>query len=319
MTPSESSMVILASEYLALRRGLGFDLRIHGRLLLDFARYADESGHRGAITLDLAIRWALRSKAGSAHIDQRLSIVRQFARHRVAFDPATEVPPPGLLGGFPRRRKPPHIYSDREITELLRAAAALRPRGGLRPQTYVTLFSLLTATGLRISEARRLTRDDVDLDAGLLVIREGKFRKSRLVPLHATVVQALRRYADLRDGYWKPAPSECFLRTEHASSLRMGAVHGTFSGLRSRLGWTAQGRARLPRIHDLRHTFAVRRLLRWYQEGADVDQKLPALATYLGHARVADTYWYLSAVPELLALTSQRFERFAQRETRRPR
>lgn len=319
MSPSNTSMVILASEYLALRRGLGFDLHIQGRMLLDFACYADETGHRGAITLELASRWARRSKAGPAHIDQRLSIVRQFARHRAAFDPATEVPPPGLLGGFPRRRKPPHIYSDHEMKELLRAAAALRPRGGLRPQTYVTLFSLLSATGLRISEARRLTRDDVDLHAGLLVIRESKFRKSRLVPLHPTAVRALQRYADLRDGYWKPARSECFFRTEHAASLRMRAVHQTFSGLRSRLGWTAQGRTRMPRIHDLRHTFAVRRLLRWYEEGVDIDQKLPALATYLGHARVADTYWYLSAIPELLALTSQRFEHFAQRDAREAR
>lgn len=319
MTSPETSMVILASEYLALRRGLGFGLRIQGRMLLDFARYADESGHRGAITLELATGWARCSRAGAAYIDQRLSIVRQFARHRAAFDPTTQVPPPGLLGGFPRRRKPPHIYSEREITELLRAAQALRPRGGLRPKTYVTLFSLLVATGLRISEACRLTGDDVDLHAGLLVIRESKFRKSRLVPLHPTTVQALRRYAALRDRYGKPARSECFFRTDHAASLRTRVADRTFSGLRSRLGWTAHGRTRMPRIHDLRHTFAVRRLLRWYEEGADVDQKLPALATYLGHANVADTYWYLSAIPELLALTSQLFEHFAQPEAREPR
>jgi integrase len=220
----------------------------------------------------------------------------------------------GLLGGFPRRRKPPHIYSDGEIADLLRAAAALRPPGGLRPQTYVTLFALLAATGLRISEARRLTTHDVDLEAGRLVIRESKFRKSRLVPLHPTAVTGLRRYADLRDRYAGLPRSERFFRTEHAVELKQRAVESSFERLRVRLGWTAQGRTRRPRIHDLRHTFAVRRLLRWYEEGADLDRKLLALATYLGHTKVADTYWYLSAIPELLAITSKRFEHFARRE-----
>jgi integrase len=211
------------------------------------------------------------------------------------------------------RRKPPHIYSDAEIAQLLRAAAGLRPRGGLRPQTYVTLFSLLACTGLRVSEAHNLTIRDVDLGASLLVIRETKFRKSRLVPLHPSAVTALARYAAFRDRYANFSRSEYFFRTDHAASLRKRAVEGTFDKLRTRLYWTVQGRARRPRIHDLRHTFAVRRLLRWYEEGADVDQKILALSTYLGHAKVTDTYWYLSAIPELLAITARRFELYARR------
>lgn len=312
MSPNDASMSTLVTEYLALRRGLGFDLRVTGWLLCNFARYADAIGHQGPITIDLATRWAATSQAGPPQIAQRLSVVRQFARHRAAYDPATEVPPTEHLGG-PARRKPPHIYSDAEIVELLRAAARLRPRGGLRPQTYVALFSLLACTGLRVSEARHLTTPDVDLDASLLVIRETKFRKSRLVPLHPSAVTALTRYAALRDRYANVPRSEYFFRTDHASALRQRAVESTFGKLRTRLGWTARGRARRPRVHDLRHTFASRRLLRWYEEGADIDQKILALATYLGHAKVTDTYWYLSAIPELLAVTAHRFEQWARR------
>lgn len=154
----------------------------------------------------------------------------------------------------------------------------------------------------------------MDLDASLLIIRESKFRKSRIVPLHPTAVTQLKVYAALRDRYASSPSSEYFFRTDHAAALKQRAVESTFDRLRARLGWTAQGRARRPRVHDFRHSFAVGRLLRWYQEGADVDHKILSLATYLGHAKVSDTYWYLSAVPELMAITSQRFERFANSE-----
>jgi len=313
MISGNSTMVEYATKYLALRRGLGYQLRTQGVLLLDFARYADETGHYGPITIELATSWTMLSKASPPSIAQRLSVVRQFARHRVAFDPLTEVPPAGLLGS-PVRRKSPHIYTDREIAELLLVAGTLRPQGGLRSKTYIVLFSLLASTGLRISECRHLTHQDVDLDAGLLIIRETKFRKTRLVPLHLSAVTALRCYVDTRNSYLDTAPSEFFFRTDHAGSLRKSAVEATFGYLRTRLGWIGQGHVRRPRIHDLRHTFAVRRLVRWYEEGADIDKKIFALSTYLGHAKISDTYWYLSAVPELLAITSRRFEHFSQQE-----
>jgi integrase len=312
MTPPK--WLVLVDDYLALRRSLGFDVEKLRWLLRDFARYTERIEHRGPITVDLAVQWALSSGPGDpARAERRLWAVRQFARHRAAFDSSTEVPPAGLLGRIPRRKQP-HIYSDAEISALLRECRRLSPRGGLRPTTYVTFFSLLASTGLRLSEARRLERRDVDLSHGLLTIRMSKFRKSRLVPLHPTSVQALTGYAARRDAFPDVPRSEFFFRTDRAPALKRAAIEKTFSRVRNRLGWTAHGRARRPRIHDLRHTFAVRRLLRWYAEGAEVDRKILALATCLGHAKVTDTYWYLSAVPELMAFTSQRFEQFAQRE-----
>ena len=309
------SLLDRVNEYLALRRALGFDLDTPSWLLLDFARYADRVSHQvGHVTTDLAVQWALSSRSPDpAQAIRRLSTVRVFARYLAVLDSRTEIPPVGLLGRLPRR-KPPHIYNDAEVAALLREASLLAPRGGLRPKTYIAFFSLLLSSGLRLSEACRLTGRDVDLDDGVLTVREGKFRKSRLVPLHPTVTQALTHYVACRNACRGVPRSEYFFRTERVPALTRAAVEKTFSRLRNRLGWSAEGRTRRPRIHDLRHTFTVRRLLRWYQDGADVDRKILALATYLGHAKVTDTYWYLSAIPELMAITSQRFERFAQHE-----
>jgi len=309
------SLLDLVDEYLAFRRGLGFELESQSWALRDFGRFADGIGHKGHITIDLAVQWALSTRSSDpAHAARRLSAVARFARHRAVFDPATEIPPAGLLGRVSRHRKQPHIYSDAEITALLREAGLLPPRNGLRPRTYVAFFSLLLSTGLRLSEACRLVDRDVDLAEGVLTVRESKFRKSRLVPLHPTATRALRRYAAQRDACFGAPQPERFFRTDRTPTLNRKTVHSTFSSLRQRLGWSAQGRARCPRIQDMRHTFAVRRLLRWYEEGADVDRKILALSTYLGHAKATDTYWYLSAVPELMAITSQRFERFARGE-----
>ncbi len=309
MTPPTFSD--LANDYLTLRRGLGFDPEWPGRLLLEFVRYVDGIDHAGPLTTDLAVQWAVATGSGSmSGPGRRLTAVRQFARYCAAFHPGTEIPPQRLVGRRPRGRYP-HIYSDVEVAALLAQARLLLPRGGLRPRTYVAFFSLLVSAGLRLSEACRLVPKDVDLTHGVLTLRETKFRKSRLVPLHPTATDALTRYATRRN-----APGTlpgCFFRTDHTPALQRTTVEKTFSRIRQRLDWTAQGRAHRPRIHDLRHTFAVRRLLRWYQEGLDIDRNMLALSTYLGHAKVTDTYWYLSAVPELLAITSERFERFARR------
>ncbi len=308
------SIVALVQDYLVLRRGLGYQLASQGKALLSFARFLDRIGHSGPVTVELAVRWARLSRSTDpCNTARRLGVLRGFLRHRTAFDPANEVPPLGLLGPASRRR-PPHIYSEAEIAALLRSAAALAPPGGLRPRSYVTLFALLVSTGLRISEALGLACRDVDLDTGVLTVRAGKFGKSRLIPLHPSALEPLRRYGALRDR-WRGAPqSDVFFRTEFAARLTYPAVLTTFDGLRRRLGWTADRCLRRPRLHDLRHSFAVRRLVRWYQEGADLDHKVAVLATYLGHVTVTDTYWYLTAVPELMALTAQRFERFAHRE-----
>ena len=300
-------------DYLNFRRGLGFRLDTQGALLAEFARYAEQVGHRGPVTTDLAVRWAQTTRSDDpAAAARRLAVVRQFARHRAAVDPATEVPPVGLLGEVPRRRPQPHIYSDAEIATLLGHARRLTPRGGLRPATYVTLFSLLVSTGLRLSEACRLQRGDVDLAAGMLTVRETKFCKSRLVPLHPTATRALGRYATERDTRPEVVVSSAFFHTDRSPVLLTDTVGRTFRRLRDRLGWTGQGRARRPRVHDLRHTFAVRRLLAWTAAGVDVESKILALSTYLGHTKPSETYWYLTATPELMAVTAGRFERFVQ-------
>lgn len=312
MTPPR--LLALVDEYLSVRRGLGFDLDTPRWMLTSFARFADRIGHHGPVTTDLAVQWALASRSGDpAQAARRLSALRPFARYCAVFDPATEIPPMGLLGRLPRHTLA-HVYSETEIAAVLEQARLLSPRGGLRPRTYVALFSLLVSTGLRVSEACRLTPDDVDLARGVLTIRQSKFRKSRLVPLHPTTTKALIRYAAFRDQCRAALGSGYFFQTDRASALTRAAVEKTFSRIRARLAWSAQGRSRRPRIHDFRHTFAARRLVRWAEDGADVDHQMLALATYLGHAKVTDTYWYLSAVPELMALTAQRFERFARSE-----
>jgi integrase len=312
MSPPRLSDLI--DDYLDLRRRLGFDPDGLRWRLRDFARHADRIGHTGPITIALATGWALASSAGHpARAERRLGAVRAFARHRAAFDPATEIPPAGFFGRIPRR-PPPHIYSDDEISALLHACRGLQPTGGLRSATYTALFSLLRTTGLRLSEALRLECRDVDLSGGLLTVRTSKFRKSRLVPLHPTAIEALARYAARRDTFRHAPRSDRFFRTERAPEIGRAAVEKTFARIRDLLGWTGSGRARRPRIHDLRHTMAVRSLLDAYTSGRDLDRSVHALSTYLGHARVTDTYWYITAIPELMAASSERFEQFANRD-----
>jgi integrase len=303
-------MVSLAEEYLAFRRGLGYALHIEGAELLRFARYADAAGHPGPITTELAVRWAkLPQDATPIYWARRLDVVRRFAKHRLLFDPGTDIPPEGLLG--PSYRRPqPYIYSDEEIRELIRQASCLGPNGGLRPRTYVTLFGLLASTGVRVSEALRLTRSVVDLEQGVITIVATKFKKTRIVPLHPSATRALQRYSRDRDRYHPLAKSDAFFLTELGTALKYWRVLMTFIALRQKLGWRTNNGRRAPTIHALRHSFAVRCLIRWYRQGADLDRKIAALSTYLGHAKVTDTYWYLTATPELLALSANRFERF---------
>jgi integrase len=303
-------MARLVKEYLAYRRGLGFKLESDGQLLLRFAEYADQNGHRGPLTTELVLRWArLPADVSPSYLAIRLQAVRGFARYRAIFDSGTEIPPLGLLGAR-YRRITPHIYTEAEISALLAAARRLPPQTSLRPHTYATLFGLLVCTGLRLSEALNLTRSDVDWHQGLLTIRQTKFRKSRFIPLHPSATDMLKDYAQLRDRFHPASVSEAFFVTFRGTPLRRPTVEGVFGQLRNQLSWSASG-GRRPRVHDLRHTFACRRLIRWYEEGADLDHAIAALSTYLGHAHVTNTYWYLTAVPDLLGLATTRFERFA--------
>ena len=293
-----------AQAYLDYRRSLGYRMDSDGKLVLKFARWVDELGHRGPITTELALRWAtLPTQAAKTYQAHRLTAVRCFARYCALFDPATEVPSTRLLGEA-YRRCTPFVYSPQQQQTLLTAARQLSPADGLRPHTYVALFGLLWCTGLRISEALNLRRADIDWQAGILTVKQTKFHKSRLVPLHPSAVKALRQYTKRRDRL-KPCPqTDHFFLSEDGGVLVYAAVRGTFRKLRKVVP-VPTGQRR-PRMHDCRHTFACQRLLAWYRAGVDVNHAITALATYLGHTQVTDTYWYFTATPELLAVAADR-------------
>ncbi|MEX0601137.1 MAG: tyrosine-type recombinase/integrase, partial [Rhodothermales bacterium] len=278
--------------------------------LMHFARYADARGHRGPLTLRLQVEWARERGTKPITWARRLEVVRPFAKYFRQFEPATVVPDAKTFGPG-HRRLAPHIYTEQEIQELLDGASRLRPLGGLRPATYRTLFGLIAAAGLRISEALHLKVRDVDLLRGILTVRETKFRKSRLLPLHASTLEALRIYRDRRDQTVRSEADMPFFASSSGAELPSRTVHEVFVGLRTRLEWVARGDHPNPRIHDLRHTFAVRRIQLWHQSGVPLDQGTFWLSTYLGHAKVSDTYWYLTGTPELLNVVGARFERFA--------
>lgn len=305
---TSGTMVSLAQEYLAYRRSLGFQLRIEGSQLLNFARYADQRGHCGYPTTDLAIEWArLPHRASLLYQARRLEVVRCFARYCAVLEPCTEIPPKGLLGPA-HRRTTPYIFTESQVGQLLAAARELPPSGGLRARTYATLFGLLACTGLRISEALKLRDDDVDLGQGLLRVAQTKFNKTRLVPLSGSARGALSDYAHNRDQLCGRASAGTFFVSPAGRALPYSTVRTVFRGLCRKLGWD-DGSNRRPRMHDLRHTFACRRLLAWYREGVDVQHAIASLSTYLGHGKITDTYWYLSGVPELMAVAADRFAR----------
>lgn len=295
--------------YLALRRELGSEIRGPAARLRRFVEFLDRE-KASVITIDLALRWATApANAASATWAQRLGDVRRFAAWLSATDCRTEVPPRGLL---PERylRRPPYIYSDEQVARIVREAARLPSPTGLRAQTYATLFGLLAATGLRIGEALSLDRDDVDLQAGILRVRCAKFGKSRFVPVHDSTRRALRRYEKRRDVLLPRPLSPAFLLSEHGLRPTQCSARYNFALVSRAVGLrppTTGGRhGHGPRLHDLRHRLAVRTLVRWYRQGRDVERELPKLSTYLGHAHVADTYWYIEAVPELLQLATER-------------
>lgn len=299
--------------YLALRRGLGYRLERQATYLQSFAAFLDNAGHDGPVPLALTVRWATDTRSQDPHNPaRRLSAIDGFLRYLAPLDGASEIPPPGLLGSS-HHRTPPHIYTDREIASLLTAAAGLSPNGGLRPACYVTLFSLLACTGLRISEALELTCEDVNLEEGIITVHNGKGGRARLVPLHPSALTPLGLYLTHRDRVAGCSPDGAFFRTDRHERLTYAAVRGTFKRLRHRLGWTSDGRARRPRIHDLRHRMIVQRVIAWYAEGVRVDAKLPALATYVGHAEISALYWYFSVTPELMSIVSERSGTFGAR------
>jgi site-specific recombinase XerD len=308
------TMETRVKSYVAARRRLGFQLRIEAGELLRFARFADGIGHRGPVTTELALRWAQSATTSTPlYRARRLEMVRCFARYQVVSEPGTEIPPARILGRAHRRTQP-HIYSESELAAILALAGRLSSPKGLRSATYVTLISLLACTGLRISEALRLLLADVDVEAGVLSVRETKFHKSRLVPLHASATRSLGAYIARRERIQPRLPWAPLFINEAGRRLPYFTVRTVFRDLVDQAGIRIPNRRR-PRLHDLRHAFACKCLLRWYRRGIDVHQRIAALSTYLGHAKVSDTYWYLTGVPELMAITASRFERFAHETT----
>lgn len=295
--------------YLASRRAMGFELRGEGYQLHAFARFAKENGSAGSVTMNLMLQWVQGAKKpGPATAARRVEVLRPFLRYCRQFDPGCPVLPVGFCGPG-HRRIPPHIYTDAEIAELLAEADGLKPEG-LRPLTYGTLFGILAATGMRLSEALRLEHNDLNFRQSALTVRETKFKKSRLVPLHSSTVEALARYAKTTGSIPRRLGVKTFFLTAAGLPLPKTTVHHTFDVLRRRLGWIARGGHPQPRIHDLRHTFICRALLRGQQDKR-IDHVADAIATYVGHAKVSDTYWYISATPELMGLASQRFSCFS--------
>ena len=295
-------------DYLELRHRLGFKLRDAGCELGKFVRFAQEA-KAIFITTKLALEWATQpTGCQPAQWTTRLGMVRRFAQYLSAVDPRTEIPPEGLL---PHRyhRKSPYLYNDREVTQLVQAAQKLPSPKGLRGDTYSTLFGLLAVTGMRLGEAIGLDRQDVDLDHGLLKVRQTKFNKSRWVPVHGTTQERLRQYQRSRDRACPRPQSPSFLLSEQGTRLTGCIVRHWFIHLSHQIGLRQPTDHHGPRIHDLRHRFVIRTLRNWYRAGKDVEAHLPELTTYIGHGHVRDTYWYISATPELLRLATERLER----------
>jgi site-specific recombinase XerD len=292
-------------DYLRVRRALGYKLSDAERLLGQFVSYCEQSSI-STVTIEAAVAWAsLPTGADPSWWAQRLSMVRCFATWLQTLDPATEVPPPDILTGRPRRAVP-YLYSDAEVVALMAASRGLRTP--LQRCTYDTLVGLLAVTGLRVGEAIRLNRGDVCLDLGLVRILGSKFNKSREVPLHASTVNGLRRYAQHRDRLCPEPDSEAFFLSTSGTRLSPSRVRSTFRQLVRDAGLTPRSVRCRPRIHDLRHTLAVNTLLGFYRDGLDVQARLPLLSTWLGHVKPESTYWYLTAVPELLGLAAHRLE-----------
>ncbi len=292
-----------AEDYLRLRRSLGFKLRLHGPLLAQLIDYL-EAADATTLTTDLAVSFAQLPHGVQPIVwAHRLSMVRGFARYVQAIDPATEIPPHDVFAA--RYQRPtPYVWQETEVLDLMGAARQLRPP--LCALTYETFFGLLWCTGMRIGETIGLQRSDVDLSAGVITVREAKLGRARLVPLQQSTTNALTCYAASRDRLCAQPRSQTFFVSSRGTTLIPQAVLQTFHRLAVRTGLHTE--TKRPRVHDLRHSFAVRSLVSWYRSGIDVETRMLALSTYLGHVNPTDTYWYLSASPELIELVAERLE-----------
>jgi integrase/recombinase XerD len=295
-------------EYLSVRRVLGFKLHQDGNLLHVFVEFVEKK-KVSFVTIKLALEWATQPKdVQPAWWAKRLGMVRGFAKYLSATDPRTEIPTRELLP-YRYHRKTPHIYTDTEISKLISIAKKLKSPRGLRATTISTIIGLLAATGMRISESINLNNKDVDLKSGILTVRGTKFNKSRLVPVHISTRDKLRKYARLRDKIYPRPQSPSFFISERGTRFGDHTLRCEFVSLLHQIGLRNHGDSDGPRLHDLRHKFAVKTMLGWYHSGVNVERNIVALTTYLGHRSVNDTYWYISGIPELLQLAALRLEK----------
>ncbi|MDA8373242.1 MAG: tyrosine-type recombinase/integrase [Actinomycetota bacterium] len=292
-------------DYLALRRSMGFKLARAEKLL---GQFVDHCGAVGAdvVTVELALQWAtLPEDASRSWVCLRLCVARGFSRHLALVDERNEVVPTSLVPHRPTRATP-YLYTEDDVRALMAAAGTLR--SPIRQATFEVVVGLLWATGMRIGEALGLDDSDVDLAHGVLTVRQAKFGKSRELPIHESAVVALRAYVKRRDELFPLAGTPAFFVSAAGRRVRYDNFHQTYLTLVKEAGLVRRPPACRPRPHDLRHSFAVRTLTGWYRDGVDVEARIPRLSTYLGHAHPANTYWYLSAAPELLGLAVQRLE-----------
>lgn len=304
----------LLEDYLMTRRALGFKLHSEGTGLKTFVSFMEQR-QADYITTELALAWAQQpTSVQEMQRARRLGFVRSFARYCSAVDVRTQIPPPDLIP-CKRVRPEPCFFTDGDIERLLQAALDLPPEDGLRRWTFHCLFGLLSVSGLRFCEARGLTLEDVDLDEAILTIRSSKFGKSRLVPLHASTVEVLANYLQRRQRFLPARSSTDVFVNDRGMPLSHDQALDTFQRLLKKIRVAAEGERRRPHLHDLRHRFALKTLLQWYRDGNEVERRLPVLSAYLGHTEVRNTYWYLSARPELMALARERLEQYWEQKS----
>lgn len=312
----EQNFMAASEAYFAERRTLGFKDRESSSRIHAFARYAVMKGHVGPMTAALCLEWARQDALHDQPFTWagRLEDLRPFAKYLALFEPQTEFPD-GLPFGTTTRRITPHIYTDTEVQSILIETSMLRPLGGLRQATIRTVIGLVAATGIRISEALSLQVADFDQTGSMLRVWGAKSRRERRLPLHPTVHAALTEYLAIRLRHPTSEPTApLFISTRDGRPLAYHTVLWAFRRIVTKIGIVARGGHPNPRIHDLRHTFICRRLQAWQREGVPTDNAMLALSTYVGHASVADTYWYIEGIPDLMALAGARFEGAADAE-----
>jgi integrase len=308
---SKNLIVAQIEEYIAYKKGLGFQIKIESQELRRFGAYTLEKSYKGHLTSKIAIEWAsLNPNYSQWYKSRRLETVRTFAKYICVFDQEAQMPPKGIFGKCHGRTKP-YIFSEQEVLFLMKTAAKLFSPDKFRGISISTIIGLLWSTGMRPNEVCALLNRDVDLKAAVIMVRETKFSKSRLVPLHQSTVKALVKYKSFCEKHRKNCDDDHFFLSTGGHEMKLRNLEYAMQVIRAELpSYSGKWNGRPPRLYDLRHTFACHTLLRWLESGLDINHEMVYLSTYLGHVKISDTYWYLSGTPELMDLSSKLFEEY---------